>query len=612
METRLEHRRGWGPSCPAQPANVRCTRHPKLFGAPGLLAFALLLAALPACETETTPIFIARCVNDLSCGGGEVCVDGACLPRDAVSCQSIEGGQAILQPGPVVLDFGHTGSGTSRTDLALRNIGNCTLTVFEAYLEKESASPFQCPFCIGDNFPLELFPFRDAELSLFFTPRDGVGTYEDTLILLSDDAEFTELRIPVRARFNGLPEAAVIPADLDFDYVPVGRTVTRTVEVTNRGTGTAPLRISRIEIETATSSAGAFSFEPPLDNPVELLPRSSGTADSHVVHVRYHPRAVEAHSAQLVLYTNQPRDGVVRVPLIGSSKTPARISVSPPAIQFGPVPIGQTTAQPLTVVNQGGSPLRISYRWGGTGLSTDLSALPQVVQPIPPGQYTELQVLVTATALGPITGLLIIETNDPTRPTVTVPVSADGQPVVGAQVVKIDMNFDNGSDSVFDDDLRNVDMALENPFGLIVNKQLPNPTNWGAFGNPSWFAFGPKEEPERIVLPDAQADGTYRVLLTYMEDCSSLPSRFLAAVLGISVDVLIAYFTGAVIPGVSGGAVANAIESLCFSRSGTSVTVTIYLNGGVVAEVPARLSRKGDYLYAADLVRQGGVFTVRQ
>ncbi|MEO1334728.1 MAG: hypothetical protein AAFV29_03760, partial [Myxococcota bacterium] len=205
----------------------------------------------------------------------------------------------------------------------------------------------------------------------------------------------------------------------------------------------------------------------------------------------------------------------------------------------------------------------------------------------------------------------ILQTNDPTRPTVTIPVSAIGQPVVGAQVVKVDMNFENGADGTFDDDFRNVDMALENPFGLIVNKQFPQPTNWNAFGNPTWLGFGAKEEPERIVLPDAQQDGTYRVLLSYAEDCSSVPSGLVAVVLGISVEALIAYLTGGSTLGIGADRVSEVISDLCLSRSSSAVTLTISINGTVVAEVPATLQSKDDFVYAADIVRANGQFSVR-
>lgn len=572
---------------------------------PAVLAGAISLLA-GGCDDETTPqVFIARCVDDNNCAEGEVCVDGECLPRDALSCEAIEGGASILQPGPPLIDFGHVGSGTSQRPLVLRNIGDCTLTIFEAYFASEASAIFECPFCAPTNFPIELFPFRDHELEVFFTP-EGVGQYEDTLILLSDDSEFSEIHIPVRARFDGTPEPVVVPEMLDFDYAPVGRTISKTLQVQNRGDGTAPLIISHLEIDTATDTA--FSFEPELEEEVVLNPVSISMMEAHTLNVRYHPREIETHEADLVITTNQ---GTVRVPLLGSSQTPASISVSPERIEFGPVPIGQTTALPLTIVNEGGTPLRVTYRWGGTGLSTDLSALPIIVPPIPPGSFTEMQVLVTATSPTPITGLLLIESNDPARPTVTIPVSAEGQDVVGAQVVKIDMNYENGEDSFFDDDFRNVDLALENPFGLICDSANQNPTTWGAFGNPSWIAFGPKQEPERIVLPDAQQDGTYRVILTYAEDCSSVPSGIVAAVLGISVEALIAYLTGGISTGLTAGQVSDAIDDLCLGHSSSAATVTVYVNGQIISEQPLTMGRKGDFQYALDLVRQNGTFTVQ-
>lgn len=577
------------------------------------LIFASTLFAastLVGCDEELEPILLARCVEDVDCPDG-VCVNGECLPRDAVSCTEVDGGKAILQPSPSTLDLGFVGNGTSRTSVALRNIGDCTLTIYEAYFAGELSSPFHCPQCTPETFPRELFPFRDDELRILFTP-DGVGAFEDELVLLSDDAEYPEIRIPIRARFDGIPAISAAPIALDFDYAPVGRSVTRTLQITNQGSGNAPLIVSDIRVESGT--VAAFSFGPEFVEPIELRPIRPGAEGQTIdLTLVYEPDDIGRHGGDLVIESNAPGNAVLRVPLQGSSQTPAKISVSPEALRFGPVPIGQTTSLPLTVVNQGGTPLRLTPRWGGTGLSTDLSVEPQVsVPPVPPGRFTELQVFVTATTPGPITGLLILESNDPSRPSLTIPVSAEGQDVVGAQVVKIEMSYDNGSDGLFDDDLRNVDLALESPFGLVCDKREPNPTNWGAFGNPSWLAFGPKEEPERVVLPDAMQDGTYRVLLNYVEDCKSVPTRLVASVLGISVEALIAYITGGISTGTTGGQISEVIDSLCLSHGGTSVTVTVTVNGQIIAEVPTRLSSKGELQYALELVRQNGTYTVQQ
>jgi hypothetical protein len=243
------------------------------------------------------------------------------------------------------------------------------------------------------------------------------------------------------------------------------------------------------------------------------------------------------------------------------------------------------------------------------GLSTDLSAQPAIVPVIPPGMYTQMQVFVTATAPNAITGLLLLGSNDPVNPNVTVPVSANGTGTAGAEVVKIDMVFDGGNDGTFDSDLRRAAMDLESPFGLVCDKDHPMP-DWMGFGTPTWIAFGPKEDPQRVVLPNSMMDGTYKVMIRYLEDCSSVPSGLLASILGISIDALIEYFSGGVI-GVDPMTISNTIDQICFSHDSTAVTVTIYVNGMIIAEKSATLGRKGDYQYVANLVRMNGQFTVQ-
>ena len=110
------------------------------------------------------------------------------------------------------------------------------------------------------------------------------------------------------------------------------------------------------------------------------------------------------------------------------------------------------------------------------------------------------------------------------------------------------------------------------------------------------------------MLADATQDGTYRVMLQYMEDCSALPTELLAGVLGISVDALITYLSSGVI-NINGQDVGAIIQNTCFSRSGTSGTVRVWVNGQVIKEKTVSLGKKGDTAYALDLIRSGGKFS---
>jgi len=177
-------------------------------------------------------------------------------------------------------------------------------------------------------------------------------------------------------------------------------------------------------------------------------------------------------------------------------------------------------------------------------------------------------------------------------------------------VVKIEVTYENGSESIVDEDLRRVAVSLENPYGFLCNKDNPKPTDWDQFGTPTWMALGAKLNPQRVILVNPKEDGKFRVLLQYTEDCSSLPTQLLASLLGISIDALIAYLTGGAVV-LDPGDVSGAIDQICFSHSSTKVTVTVWVNGVTVAEKPATLNKKGDFAYALDLVRKDGEFQVQ-
>ena len=57
-------------------------------------------------------------------------------------------------------------------------------------------------------------------------------------------------------------------------------------------------------------------------------------------------------------------------------------------------------------------------------------------------------------------------------------------------------------------------------------------------------SFPPLQNPQRVILSDTMVDATWRIELSYLEDCDSLPSAVLAGLLGISTDLLVDYFAG--------------------------------------------------------------------
>ncbi|MFT3706934.1 MAG: choice-of-anchor D domain-containing protein [Archangium sp.] len=569
---------------------------------PAALAVGVL-GVLTATGCEKPKIVASTCRADDDCQTGYLCENYECVPREAKACELVLDGNPILQPSPHTVDFGTLDSQAALLQtVTLHNIGNCTLTLYEMTL-KDTNAGFTCDLC-DTTFPKEIWPGRSIDLTLSYTPG-MVKESVTELNILSDDKEYPTLRVPVKANYIGTPNLIASPNPIEFGYIAQGRLARRSVQLSNQGTGTAPITITNIAVSPPDTMD--FALVAPTDLPRTLRPVSADRTAVELLEVRYTPRTTADHAADLIITTTK---GTFTVPMTGTAASAPNVTVSPNVIDFGDVPLGTSAFRTVTIANNmGGAPLQTHVSWGGMMFTTDFSTNPQLIPDVTPGMYTEVQVLVTATREGLLQAILNIETNDPQRPTVSIPVQARGVLSGGTEVVKLEMTYDNGTDNTFDSDVRNVDMTLEHPFGFVCNKQTPNPMNWGNFGQASWLAFAPKEEPERIILADSHADGTYRVLVSYQQDCASVPTGLLAGILGISVEALVGYLSGGLVP-VNGEDVADIIQNICLDKSGTAVSVKVYINGMLTAEKQATLGRKGDSTYVLDLVRANGTYSV--
>ena len=540
-----------------------------------------LAVAATGCD-DTTPLVTAACREDTDCDDGKLCDNYECVAREQRACEVVIDGNPILQPAPHIVDFGEVETTAPLVQtVTIHNVGNCMLTLFQASLDKD-ATNFTCEFC-ASNFPLEIFPGRSVDVPIGYSPTSPQRSQAE-LVLLSDDKEYGTLRVPIKAAYSGTPALSASPSTLDFGFRPASGTTgaPKLVTITNQGSGETPITITSISL--SADSAQDFVLQPTVELPRDLKPVRLDRNALISVELNYAPLLAAAHTGTLVIESNL---GSMTVPITGTAEGPPHAAAAPTMIDFGLITLGRSELRTLTISNtEGGSPLLVSPSWSGVcdqsaldggaaGINTDFAILPQTVPAVAPNGYTEVHVQATATVApsasnpsGRTDAILSLATNDPSNPCIPVTLGFNSQLSAGGEVVKIDMTFDNGSDSAFDEDTRNVDLTLENPYGFICNKQNPAPTNWGNFGTASWLAFAPKEEPERIILSDALQDGTYRVQVNYVNDCKSLPTQLVASVLGISVEALLAYLTGGLT--IPGGNVADVISQLCFSSGGNS------------------------------------------
>src|SRR5688500_1368688 len=137
-----------------------------------VVALSALGAAMWLSACDEDHLVEAPCTEDTHCASGSICEQSECIPASALSCASVAGGTALLQPDPSRIAFDTSAEGLTSVPVVLRNVGNCTLTIFEVHLEKGEESPFSCEGCEEELYPHEIFPMRTFELEVGYNNQD--------------------------------------------------------------------------------------------------------------------------------------------------------------------------------------------------------------------------------------------------------------------------------------------------------------------------------------------------------------------------------------------------------------------------------------------------------
>ena len=222
------------------------------------------------------------------------------------------------------------------------------------------------------------------------------------------------------------PAIFVSPLSAPFGTVAVGITSAQQV-VTVRNDGTANLILGTL----ALGGANEGEFRKPSPNElcsgVTLAPAQQCT-----VWVRFRPTSVGAKNATLLIPSNDPSQPTVTVPLSGTASPGAPvIFVSPLSAAFGTVAVGTTSAQQVvTVRNDGGSSLILgTLTLGGANEGEFRKPSPNELcsgVTLAPAQQCTVWVRFRPTSVGAKNATLLIPSNDPSQPTVTVTLSGAG------------------------------------------------------------------------------------------------------------------------------------------------------------------------------------------
>ncbi len=162
---------------------------------------------------------------------------------------------------------------------------------------------------------------RAIELTVRWTPPRPGTRLEALLVVETSDPERPRLELPITGESPGGDPGLlrVAPPAVDFGEVERAATATRSLELSNEGTG--PLRVEPVVLDDAT---GAFRLlEPPAAR--ELAP-----GDRRTLRVAFTPTATGAYAAELRIASDDPsRMAPVVVPLQGRGTIVPRCDAGP-------------------------------------------------------------------------------------------------------------------------------------------------------------------------------------------------------------------------------------------------------------------------------------------
>ncbi|MBI4815347.1 MAG: choice-of-anchor D domain-containing protein [Deltaproteobacteria bacterium] len=317
---------------------------------------------------------------------------------------------------PAPLDFGVVALSSRKTSaLVLENCGLLPLELRAVTIPNDAAHATDPRFSVTPFSPATLPPGDEVEVEVTFDATT-LGVARGFVAADSNDPATPRTFVPLSASAARPCDLQVLPQSLAF-VGTVGATSTKPIIILNAGAATC--RLDRIEI---TAGSPPFSIPAPVPTPATLTSGGSLQLD-----IAYSPAGPTMDQGTLEL----EESGVVTfVPLNGDATTGSgcRVDVTPPALQFGVVALGQETELTVTVSNAN----RSFCLFRGASIASGSAAF-QIINPpalsvILSSSPLALRVAYHPTAAGPAQDVLNIETNDRAVPTTSVPLFGTGAP----------------------------------------------------------------------------------------------------------------------------------------------------------------------------------------
>lgn len=318
-------------------------------------------------------------------------------------------------PNPLDFGAGRLDSTLTRL-LTIVNEGGVTLVVTDTALRGESADRFA--LLDFPELPLSIGPEESVSVRLTFRP-DSLGDSEARLDLTSNDPD--EVPYPVTLLGRGvLPDIDPVPDSLAFDSVRVKTDSLQVVRIFNIGSDDLVLRDTAL----VGPDRGDFRLTISTDLPAVIPPNSFLPV---VFGVWFAPGSLGEKTAALRLFSDDPDEGVLDVPLRGIGVEPNIVTASD-SVHFGEVVLSTTGQTTLPLYNSGGAPLLVEgLAFGGPdSLAFALSSPVAFPTTVAPGDSLPLRLSFFPTGERRHEGMLDIFSDDPDAGTISLALSGTG------------------------------------------------------------------------------------------------------------------------------------------------------------------------------------------
>jgi hypothetical protein len=316
---------------------------------------------------------------------------------------------------PRNLWFGKVVTGQSQVlPATLTNNGPSTVTVTQVNISVTA-------FALGNfNLPVTLAAGQSVNFTVTFMPTT-LGNVSGVVTFTSNATNST-LNFPVGGKGVNNWALQASPASLAFGSVPVGNRSTLPMTVINAGTSSATVSLGQVG-GSGYSVSGV------------TLPLTLEAGQSFTFNVTFAPPSAGTFSGSIL--ATSPLNPSLTIPLSGSGTAAGQLTVSPAAINFGNVTVGQSSSQggqlgasTSSVTVSTASMSNPAFVLNGMSLPVTIAA----------GQTLSYTVTFTPQSSGAVSGSLSFASNAANSPTVQS-LTGTGNPLQHS----VSLSWDSGS-----------------------------------------------------------------------------------------------------------------------------------------------------------------------